>query len=333
MKKIINNPSDYTDDMLKGIYAAHGDMVKCAADNPRCYCTTKKVPGKVAIVTGGGTGHLPLFLGYVGDGMLDACGVGSVFQSPASEWIYETTKAVEADAGVLYLYGNYTGDIMNFDMAAELCELGGIATKSIVGADDVNSAEKTHMEIRRGVAGIFFMYKCAGAKAAEFGTLEEVYEAANKAKENTRTVGFALSPCIIPEVGKPTFTLKDDEMAMGMGIHGEPGIWNGPLKTASEIAEESVNTLLLDMPVQEGEEVALLINGLGATSVEELYILSGCVDSLLKKKGIRIYRTFVGEFATSMEMAGASVTICRIADDEMKAQIDRPVHTPFYTQV
>lgn len=329
MKKIINDPKQYTDDMLKGIYAAHGDVVKYVEGDLRCYCTAKKKEGKVAIITGGGTGHLPLFLGYVGENLLDGCGVGGVFQSPSAEQIYNVSKEVEAGAGILYLYGNYTGDIMNFDMAAEMCEMDDIETKSIVGADDVNSNENP--ETRRGVAGIFFMYKCAGAKAALMGNLEEVLAAAQKAKDNTRTVGFALTPCIIPEIGHSNFTLGENEMAMGMGIHGEPGIWNGPIKTSEELAKESLDTLLLDMPLKEGEEVCVLINGLGATSIEELYILSGNVNTLLREKGVRIYRTFVGEYATSMEMAGASISICKV-DEEMKEWIDMPVNTPFYTQ-
>ena len=325
MKKILNDPERYTDDMLKGIYAAHPGEVKYAADDLRCYCTAKKTPGKVAIITGGGTGHLPLFLGYVGDGLLDGCGVGSVFQSPSAEQIYEISKEVEAGAGILYLYGNYTGDIMNFDMAAEMCEMDDIQTISLVGADDVNSGAP---EVRRGVAGIFYMYKAAGAKAAQMGSLEEVAAAAKKAGDNVRTVGFALTPCVIPELGKANFSLKDDEMAMGMGIHGEPGIWNGPIKTSREIAEESLNTLLGDMPVSAGEEVSVLINGLGATSVEEQYILCGDVLDILHDKGILTSHVYVGEYATSMEMAGASISICKL-DDEMKAWLDYPVKTPF----
>ncbi len=329
MKKIINDPAQYTDDMLQGIYRAHGDQVGYVSGDLRCYCTKKKIPGKVAIITGGGTGHLPLFLGYVGENLLDGCAVGSVFQSPSAEQIYEISKAVEAGAGVLYLYGNYTGDIMNFDMAAEMCDMDDIKTASIVGADDVNS--NADVNARRGVAGIFFMYKCAGAKAAQMGTLDEVLAAAQKAKDNTRTVGFALTPCVIPEIGHANFTLGENEMAMGMGIHGEPGVWNGPVKTADELAEESLNTLLNDMPVAAGEEVALLINGLGATSAEELYILSNSVSKRLEDKGISIYRTFVGEFATSMEMAGASISIMKL-DDETRAMLDMPVSTPFYCQ-
>lgn len=329
MKKIMNAPENYVDEMLKGIYAAHGDQVKYAAGDLRCYCRKEKKPGKVAIITGGGTGHLPLFLGYVGDGLIDGCGVGGVFQSPSPEQIYEISKEVEAGAGILYLYGNYTGDIMTFDMATDLCEMDDIECKSIVGADDVNSHPDP--ATRRGVAGIYFMYKAAGARADQGGSLDEVLAAAQLAKDNTRTVGFALTPCVIPEVGHPNFELKEDEMAMGMGIHGEPGVWNGPLKTSREIAEESLDTILKDMPVAPGEEAALLINGLGATSQEELYILSNDVTEILKGKGISIYKTIVGEYATSMEMAGASISVCKM-NDEMKGYLDYPVCTPFICQ-
>ncbi len=329
MKKIINAPETYVEDMLKGIYAAHGDQVKYAGGDLRCYCRADKKPGKVAIITGGGTGHLPLFLGYVGDGLIDGCGVGGVFQSPSPEQIYNIAKEVEAGAGVLYLYGNYTGDIMTFDMATDLCDMDDIECRSIVGADDVNS--HANPDTRRGVAGIYFMFKAAGAKADQGGDLDAVLAAAQLAKDNTRTVGFALTPCIIPEVGHPNFELKENEMAMGMGIHGEPGVWNGPLKTSREIAEESLDTLLKDMPVAPDGEVALLINGLGATSVEELYILSNDVTELLKSRGIGIYRTIVGEYATSMEMAGASISVCRL-NEELKGYLDYPVNTPFICQ-
>jgi len=329
MKKIMNAPEAYVDDMLKGIYAAHADQVKCAEGDLRCYCTANKKEGKVAIITGGGSGHLPLFLGYVGDGLIDGCGVGGVFQSPSPEQIYNIAKEVEAGAGVLYLYGNYTGDIMTFDMATDMCDMDDIVCKSIVGADDVNS--HANPDTRRGVAGIYFMFKAAGAKADEGGDLDAVLAAAQLAKDNTRTVGFALTPCIIPEVGHPNFELADNEMAMGMGIHGEPGIWNGPLKTSRAIAEEALTTLLGDMPVAEGEEVSVLINGLGATSLEELYILSNDVREILAGKGIGIYKTIVGEYATSMEMAGASISICKM-NDELKGYMNHPVNTPFICQ-
>ena len=329
MKKIINAPENYVDEMLKGIYAAHTNLVKYVADDLRCYCTAKKKEGKVAIITGGGSGHLPLFLGYVGDGLIDGCGIGGVFQSPSPEQIYNIAKEVDTGAGVLYLYGNYTGDIMTFDMATDLCDMDDIVCKSIVGADDVNS--HANPDTRRGVAGIYFMFKAAGAKADEGADLDAVLAAAQLAKDNTRTVGFALTPCIIPEVGHANFELKENEMAMGMGIHGEPGVWNGPLKTSREIAEESINTLLNDMPLANGDEITLLVNGLGATSIEELYILTNDVRELFAEKGVSIYKTVVGEYATSMEMAGASISICKM-NDELKKYIDHPVHTPFICQ-
>ena len=329
MKKIINAPESYVDEMLQGIYASFPDQVKCAADDPRCYCIANKKPGKVAIITGGGSGHVPLFLGYVGEGMIDGCGVGGVFQSPSAEQIYNIAKEVEAGAGVLFLYGNYTGDIMNFDMATELLEMDDIEAVSLVGADDVLS--NANVEARRGVAGIFFMYKAAGAKADQMGTLEEVAAAAKKAGDNVRTVGFALTPCIVPEVGHANFELAENEMAFGMGIHGEPGVWNGPIKTADELAEESVDEILKDMPLVEGDEVALLINGLGATSLEELYILNNAVRKQLEAKGVKVYRSWTGEYATSMEMMGASISVCKV-DDELKGYFDYPVNTPFICQ-
>ncbi len=330
MKKIINLPENYTDDMLKGIYAAHPDKVKYVSDDLRCYCAVKRKKGKVAIVTGGGTGHLPLFLGYVGEGLLDGCGVGGVFQSPSSEQIANVAREMEEGAGTLFLYGNYTGDIMNFDMAAEFLEMEDIKTRSIVGADDLLSSKTP--DTRRGVAGIFFMYKCAGAKASLMGSLDEVYKAAKKAKDNTGTVGFALTPCVIPELGHSNFNLAENEMAFGMGIHGEPGVWNGEIKTAKALAGEAVEEIVNGLEIRSGDEVCLLINGLGATSLEELYILSNDVTDLVKEKGVKIYRTFVGEYATSMEMAGASISLCKV-DDEMKTLIDFPVNTPFYTQL
>ncbi len=329
MKKIINAPENYVDEMLQGIYASFPDQVKCAADDPRCYCIANKKPGKVAIITGGGSGHVPLFLGYVGEGLIDGCGVGGVFQSPSAEQIYNIAKEVEAGAGVLFLYGNYTGDIMNFDMATELLDMDDIEAVSLVGADDVLS--NANVEARRGVAGIFFMYKAAGAKADQMGTLEEVAAAAKKAGDNVRTVGFALTPCIVPEVGHANFELAENEMAFGMGIHGEPGVWNGPIKTADELAAESVDEILKDMPLAEGDEVALLINGLGATSLEELYILNNAVRKQLEAKGVKVYRSWTGEYATSMEMMGASISICKV-DDELKGYFDYPVNTPFICQ-
>lgn len=329
MKKIMNHPESYVSDMLAGIYAAHKDMVAPVSDNLRCYRYVQKKPGKVGIVTGGGSGHLPLFLGYVGEGMLDGCAVGGVFQSPSAEEMYEVTKAVDSGAGVVYLFGNYSGDIMNFEMAGELAEADGIKTTIVVGNDDVASAPKGNESVRRGVAGIFFMYKCTGAKADEMASLEEVTALAQKVGSRVRTMGFAMSPCIIPEVGRPNFTVGESEISVGMGIHGEPGIRVQQMLTAKEIAKEALEAILEDMPFAPGEEAAVLVNGLGSTPLDELYILYNELAQILKDKNINISKAWVGEFATSMEMAGASVSVLRM-DDEIKSLLSKPAYTPFY---
>jgi dihydroxyacetone kinase-like protein len=331
MRKLLNTPDSFVDDMLGGIYAAHPDMVRMTAGDPRCLVTAKKVPGKVGIATGGGSGHLPLFLGYVGEGLLDGCAVGGVFQSPGANQMFEVTKAIDAGAGVLYIYGNYTGDIMNFDMASEMADMEDIRVLSLVGNDDVASAPKGEEHKRRGVAGIFFVYKCAGAKAAELASLDEVLRVAQKANGNVRTMGVALSPCTLPQVGKPNFEIPEGEMALGMGIHGEPGIWNGELKTADGVTDELLAPIIADIGLEKGDEVAVLVNGLGATPKEELYILYNRVNEVLTEKGISIYRPYVGEFATSMEMAGASISLLKL-DDELKPLLDAPASTPFFVQ-
>ena len=329
MKKIINDPVNYTDDMLRGIYAAHPERVCCAEDDLRCYCTKRPVAGKVAIITGGGTGHLPLFLGYVGENLLDGCAVGGVFQSPSAEQIFNVSRQVEQGAGVLYLYGNYTGDIMNFDMAAELCEMEGIETRSIVGADDIHSAPPERAEVRRGVAGIYFMYKCAGAKAAQMGTLDEVLAAAQKAKERTRTVGFALSPCIIPEIGHANFTLAEGEMAMGMGIHGEPGIRRMKMMPADEMVTTLVDLLLEDSGIGAGDTVCTYVNGLGSTTLMELHIMNRKLALLLAERGIHVHDMEVNSYVTTQEMAGASVTLLKL-DEELRQYYDAPCSSPYY---
>lgn len=331
MRKLLNTPDSFVDDMLEGIYAAHPDMVKMAAGDLRCFVTTKKKPGKVGIATGGGSGHLPLFLGYVGEGLLDGCAVGGVFQSPSAAQMYEVTKEIDAGAGVLYIYGNYTGDIMNFDMATEMAELDDIRVLSLVGNDDVASAPKGEEYKRRGVAGIFFVYKCAGAAADDLFSLDDVLRIAQKANANVRTMGVALSPCTLPQVGKPNFEIPEGEMALGMGIHGEPGIWNGTLKKADDVADELIGPILADLSLAKGDEVAVLVNGLGATPKEELYILFRRVNQVLKEKGIAIHRSYIGEYATSMEMTGASISLFKL-DGELKTLLDQPANTPFFIQ-
>ena len=331
MKKFINQPERFVDDMLEGILAAHPDRLRTAAEDLRCIVTAKKKPGKVGLATGGGSGHLPLFLGYVGDGMLDGCAVGGVFQSPSSEQMLNVTKEIDSGSGVLYVYGNYGGDIMNFDMAAEMADMEGIKVESFVAADDVASAGKGEEGKRRGVAGIFFVYKAAGAKAEEMASIEEVKRVAEKTAANVRTIGVALTPCIVPEVGKPSFSIGEDEMEIGMGIHGEPGIRRGKLRPAEEVADEMMKALLEDLPYKTGDEVAVLLNGLGATPKEELYVVHKRVDQILKDQKIAVYHVFAGEFATSMEMAGFSISLLRL-DKEIKELLARPAYTPFYCQ-
>ncbi|MDC7227801.1 MAG: dihydroxyacetone kinase subunit DhaK [Spirochaetales bacterium] len=332
MKKFLNKPENFVDEMIEGIMAAHPEKLKYVNDDLRCVCTATGKDGKVGIATGGGSGHLPLFLGYVGDGMLDGCSVGGVFQSPSAEQMLEVTKDIDKGAGVLYIYGNYGGDIMNFDMAAEMAEMEDIKVLQVVAGEDVASSKKGEEHKRRGVAGIFFVYKIAGAAADDMKTLEEVKAVAEKVCANVRTMGVALSPCIVPEVGKPSFTIEEGEMEIGMGIHGEPGIEKGPLKPADDVVETMLNAILEDLPYESGDEVAVLMNGLGATPKEELYVMYRKVNMMLKEKGISVFHVYAGEYATSMEMAGASISLLKL-DDELKKYLAKPAYTPFFEQV
>jgi len=333
MKKFLNKPEDFVDEMIKGIIAAHPDQLTYVENDLRCIVKSgEKKKGKVGLATGGGSGHLPLFLGYVGEGLLDGCSVGGVFQSPSAEQMLNVTKAIDTGAGVLYIYGNYGGDILNFDMAAEMAEVEDIKVLSLVGADDVASASKGEEHKRRGVAGIFFVYKIAGAKADELASVDEVKRVGEKAAANVRTMGVALTPCIVPEVGKPGFAIGDDEMEIGMGIHGEPGIHRGQLKPADDVVDTMMSAILKDLPFRKDDEVAVLINGLGATPKEEMYIAYGRIDQILKECGISVFHVYVGEFATSMEMAGFSISLLKL-DDEMKQLLAKPARTPFFEQI
>lgn len=332
MKKFLNKPQNFVDEMIEGILAAHPDQLTFVENDLRCIVKAgEKKKGKVGLATGGGSGHLPLFLGYVGEGMLDGCSVGGVFQSPSAEQMLNVTKAIDTGAGVLYIYGNYGGDILNFDMAAEMAEIENINVLSLVGTDDVASAPKAEEHKRRGVAGIFFMYKIAGAKADEMASIEEVKRVAEKAGANVRTMGVALTPCIVPEVGKPGFSIGEDEMEIGMGIHGEPGIHRGKLKPADEVVDTMMSRILEDLPFRKDDEVSVLINGLGATPKEEMYIVYRRIDRILKDKGIAVFHVYVGEFATSMEMAGFSISLLKL-DDELKRLLAKPARTPFFEQ-
>jgi dihydroxyacetone kinase-like protein len=331
MRKLINAPAKFVDEMLEGIYQAHSAKIKYVNNDWRCLVRTERKPGKVGIATGGGSGHLPLFLGYVGEGMLDGCSIGGVFQSPSANQMFEVTRAIDSGAGVLYIYGNYGGDIMNFDMAADMAAEAGIRVEQVVAGEDVASAPKGKEEKRRGVAGIFYVYKIAGALASEMASLDEVKRIALKACANVRTMGVALSACIIPEVGKPTFEIHEGEMEIGMGIHGEPGIEKGRLKNADQVVDEMMQPILSDLPIDKGDEVSVLINGLGATPREELYVLYRRVHQILAAEGIKIFHPYIGEFATSMEMAGASISLLRL-DGELKRLLAKPANTPFFMQ-
>ncbi|PSH56672.1 dihydroxyacetone kinase subunit DhaK [Phyllobacterium endophyticum] len=329
MKKFLNDPEDFVDEMLDGIYRAHPQLTYVAEDR-RCMVTAKPRTGKVGLATGGGSGHLPLFLGYVGEGMLDGAAVGGVFQSPSAEQMYEVTKHIDQGAGVVYIYGNYTGDIINFDMAAELADLDGIKVTQVVGNDDIASSIVGEEHKRRGVAGIFFVFKAAGAAAAEGLSLDEVTRIADKARLRTRTIGVALSSCVVPEIGHATFSIGPDEMEIGMGIHGEPGISRKKLAPADSVIDEMMERVFAEQSFSDRDEVAVLVNGLGGTPKEELYILFRRVSQLLGVRGVQAKHVWIGEFATAMEMAGASISILHL-DEELDRLIGAPANTPFFS--
>lgn len=332
MKKFINDPFDFPDEVVEGILAAHSDTYKAVNDDLRVIVRADApVKGKVAIATGGGSGHLPVFMGYVGEGLADGASIGNIFASPSKGQMLRVTKAIDGGAGVLYLYGRYQGDMMNFGAAAEEAMKAGIRVETVVVTDDVASMPKERKHERRGVAGIFFAYKIAGAKAAEMADLDAVKEVTQRAVDNLHSLGIALGPCTVPAVGVPNFTISDDEMEVGMGIHGEQGIERVPMKTADEIAEILVEKVTSDMDYVQGDEVAVLLNSLGATPLEELYVIYRKVNELIAEKGLKIYKPYIGRYACSMEMQGASLTLMKL-DEELKHLLDMPAKSPFFTQ-
>ena len=332
MRKIINKPENFVDETMDGIIAAYGDRVKLLNGDRRILLSGYPTrEGKVGIVTAGGSGHLPVFLGYVGQGLLDGCAVGNVFASPAASKMADMIRACDRGNGVLCLYGNYNGDILNFNMACEEVDLeDDIRTETVLVADDVASAPKDRADKRRGVAGMVYAFKVAGAAADEGLSLEEVAAKAKKALAHTRTMGVALSPCIVPEVGRPTFSIADDEIEIGMGIHGEAGIEVRKMMTADDVADLIVAKILEDMPIAAGTRVSVMVNGLGATPKEELLIVYRRVHEILSGKGITCVLPHIGEYATSMEMAGLSVTVMAL-DEELEAYLRAPAQSPFYT--
>ncbi len=329
MKKLMNDPADFVDEMLEGLALAHPSLVR-DGENGRVIRRAEGAPkDRVGIVSGGGSGHLPLFTGYVGPGLLDACAIGNVFEGPTVGSCMDAIRLADGGRGVLRLYGNYGGDRMNFDMAGEMLEDEGIETTTVLGTDDIASGGPEERGKRRGVAGILYAYKAAGAKAATGASLEEVTDAAAHAVDRTRTIGVALSPCQVPGSAAPTFTLGEDEIEMGMGIHGEPGIWRDRLRTADEIVDEMLERLLADRPLHAADRVSILVNGLGATPLEELFILYRRAAATLTDGGFHIVRPLVGPFVTSMEMAGASISLCFVGD-ELEALLAAPASCPFW---
>ena len=329
MKKIINHPNRVVTEMLSGLAKANPDVVYLG-EGVEVIARRQKKDGKVGVISGGGSGHEPAHAGYVGYGMLDAAVAGNVFASPSPDRIIEGVKAAESGAGVLMVVKNYSGDIMNFQMAGELAEFEGVATDFVVVKDDVAVPDSTYSTGRRGIAGTVFVHKVAGA-AAEMGkSLPEVKAAAEKAIENIRTMGMAMTPCVLPGVGKPGFQLAETEVEIGMGIHGEPGINREEITPAKELAEKLLKKIFDDCDYA-GSEVAVMVNGLGGTPLMELYILYNEVEAILAAKGVEIYRAFVGNYMTSLEMAGASVTLFKL-DGELKGYLDFPSEAPAFKQ-
>lgn len=329
MKKILNAPEAYVDEMLEGFVAAHPQYY--AQPEPRVIVRADgAAQGRVGIVTGGGSGHMPVFTGYVGRGFLTACAIGDVFASPSAEQMAAAIRLSDGGAGVLRLYGNYGGDVMNFDMAGEMVDMeNDIATTTVVLADDIVSAPKEEAEKRRGVAGMVYAFKIAGAAAEGMADLGEVTRLAQKAADACRSIGMALTPCIVPQAGKPTFELGPDEMEMGMGIHGEPGIWRDRLKPADAIVDEMVDRLLADQSLGRGDRVSVLVNSLGATPLEELYIMYRRVRQRLDGEGIEIVMPLVGRYATSMEMTGATITTLAL-DGELEDLLRAPAECAYW---
>lgn len=332
MRKIINDPHSFVDEVMEGIFAAHPGEVRAATtDNRTLVRADSPMAGRVGIVTGGGSGHLPFFLGYVGRGLCSAVAIGNVFSSPSAAHIHAASRAVSGDAGLLYLYGNYGGDVYNFDLAAELCRAEGIQVETVLGADDILSAPAESASTRRGVAGLVLVYKAAGAIADELAPLAEVARVAQKAADATRTMGVGLSPTILPAAGEATFSLDDGEMEIGVGIHGEQGTHRGPIENADAITDRFLAEFDRELDLSSGKRVAVLVNGLGATPLEELYVVYRRLAEVLGGRGVTIAHRYIGEYVTSLEMAGASVSIMEL-DDELERLIAAPASSPFFRQ-
>ena len=323
MKKIINEANDVVKEALAGMQMAYSESLEYIPD-VELICR-KKLINKVAVISGGGSGHEPLHAGFVGTGMLDVAVAGNIFSSPSPDRIGTAIEKADKGKGTLLIIKNYSGDIMNFGLAKDLAELEGKEVETVIVKDDVAVEDSTYSTGRRGIAGTVFIHKIAGAMAEKGGSLAEVKRVANKAIENVRSMGMAMSACTLPAVGKAGFNLADDEMEIGMGIHGEPGIERTKIKTAKEIAEILLDKILSDYNYRDSE-VALLVNGLGATPLMELYILNGEIQKVLEEKGIKVYKTLVGNYNTALDMTGCYISLLKL-DEELKELLDAPVDT------
>lgn len=331
MQRIMNDPDNIVDEMLKGFLKAHSGLVE-ACENGRVI-KAKDIPkGKVGVITGGGSGHKPAFVGYCGKNLCDAVAVGEICSSPTAAAFLAAAREADQGKGVACLYGNYSGDNMNVKMAVKMARKEGITIKTVVANDDVASAPREQREKRRGVAGEVLMWKAGGAKAAQGAGLDEVIAAAQKAIDHTRSVGIGLTPCTLPAVGHPNFEIKEGTMEVGIGHHGEPGIEVCELESAAKMAKRMVDVILPDYPFVTGDEVVVLVSGLGATPVMELYVLYDEIDRLLQEKGIRTHKAYVGNYFTSLDMMGATLTIMKL-DEELKELMDMPAVSMGLTQV
>jgi dihydroxyacetone kinase-like protein len=324
VKKLLNEVDRYVDDMLEGIAAAHPELRRLPGTN---VIARSELNRKVGLVSGGGSGHEPAHAGYVGRGMLDAAVAGEVFTSPTPDQVFAAIEAVDQGHGVLLVIKNYTGDVMNFEMAAELARAAGIEVEQVVVDDDVAVDGSTYTIGRRGIAGTVFVHKIAGAAAEQGRTLQEVKAVAERVVRNTFSMGMALTPCTVPASGKPSFTLAEDEVEIGLGIHGEPGTHREAMQSARATVETLLKRIATEAEVKAGDEVVVLVNGLGATPLSELYIVYRSVAEILKFAGVNVYRAYVGEYMTSLEMAGFSLTLLKL-DDELKSLLDAPASTP-----
>lgn len=332
MKKLINNPARYVDEALAGMLAAHSETFATQGRSGRLIVRARAKPtGCVGLVTGGGFGHLPLFAGFVGEGLLDACAVGDVFAGPSIDSVAEALEAADRGAGVLVIIGNYGGDRMVFTIAVEERRAAGHAVRIVIGNDDIASAIEAESASRRGVAGLIFAFKVAGAAAEAGLPLERCCSVAARMVEHCRTIGVALSPCILPARGKPTFEIESDTIEMGMGIHGEKGVWRGPLKSADALVDEMLERLTAELAIGPGARLGVLCNSLGATPVEELYILYRRIAEVLGRRGAILVRPLVGHYVTSMEMAGASISLA-LLDPELESLLTAPTNSPFWRE-